>query len=171
MVPSKIEQTNCICAEQVRLADGRVALCMQLRVPSSAWCRQEGLEAQLLTERARAEALVGESAETSAKLQRVEGALAEAQQGLQAAQAEAAHAEAQLGARLRAAQTALEQAEGEEHQQVAGRMHGVSQAEALEAAAARVSTLEVRGTGCYLMLVCADWPAGAQGMAAGKARA
>ena len=146
-MPSEVRaNTLYMHAEQVWLADRRLALYMQLRVPLSAWCRQEGLEAQLLTERARAEALARESAETTAKLQQVEGVLAEAQQGLQAAQAEAAHAEEQLGNKFRAAQTALEQAEGEEQQQVAGRMHGDSQAEALEAAAARVSTLEVRGT-------------------------
>ena len=113
-------------------------------MPIPACCRQEELQAQLLTERARAEALARESAETTAKLQRVEGALAQSQQGLQAAQAEAANVEEQLGSRLRAAQTALEQAEVEGRQQVAGRMQADSQAEALEAAAARVSTLEVR---------------------------
>ena len=120
-------------------------LYMQLRVLVSACCRQEELKAQLLTERARAEALARESAETTAKLQRVESALAEAQQGLQAARAEAAHAEKQLRNRLRTAQTALEQAEQEEQQQIAGRTKADSQAEALEVAAARVSTLEVRG--------------------------
>ena len=127
----------------MQLADRHLALYMQLRVPVSAWCRQEELTAQLLTERARAEAM--ESAETTAELQRVEGALAEAQQELQAAQAEAAH-EKQLGDRLRAAQPALGRTEEEEEQQqAAGRMQANSQAEALEAAAARVSTLEVRG--------------------------
>lgn len=129
----------------MQLADRHLALYMQLRVPVSAWCRQEELTAQLLTERARAEALARESAETTAELQRVEGALAEAQQELQAAQAEAAH-EKQLGDRLRAAQPALGRTEEEEEQQqAAGRMQANSQAEALEAAAARVSTLEVRG--------------------------
>ncbi len=128
----------------MQLADRRLALYMQLRVPVSAWCRQEELTAQLLTERARAEALARESAETTAELQRVEGALAEAQQELQAAQAEAAH-EKQLGDGLRAARPALGQAKEEEQQQAAGRMQADSQAEALEAAAARVSTLEVRG--------------------------
>lgn len=128
----------------MQLADRRLALYMQLRVPVSAWCRQEELTAQLLTERARAEALARESAETTAELQRVEDALAEAQQELQAAQAEAAH-EKQLGDGLRAARPALGQAEEEEQQQAAGRMQADSQAEALEAAAARVSTLEVRG--------------------------